>query len=381
MKEKILFFGVKHPLSLILFLAIMLRILVAVFSQSYNAEFTHANTLDKEYFYYVEVPNAWISRAETPSYSNPQGISLTYLYINYLFFGLFRLLGIHNMYWLLLATRIINSLISLLIITLGYRITKIISNKTTALIVASILAFFWIFAVLSVNTMPQIASIPCLLYGSLLIIKQDYLLKINKIDKVHRTTFFIAGIFLGLGFALWYQSIFYFLGIVAALLIIRSRKGALMTVLGFLLMLLVTQTIPDQIVWKQIFAEMRAFFINIFTNDSLNARNSTFILKNILLFLPIFATMLFGFCKNMRKNLLLTLPTLLYVLFCVVTPYQNYSLTAVIPMFSIVGFAGWHQFYKNSAFWARKYWCWMLPIIYFFAFVINIALIILTICF
>jgi len=379
MKEKILFFSIKHPLAIILLLAIVVRGLAAVFSQNYDSYLTHPATLDEENFYYVEVPNAWISRSETPCYDSPQGISLTFLYLNYLVFGALRLLGVHNMHWLLLITRIINGLISLLIITLGYRITKIISNKTTALIVAFMLAFYWFFAVMSVYAMPQIASIPCLLYGTLLIVKQDYLLKINKIDKLHRTTFFISGIFFGLGFALWYQSIIYFIGVIIALLILKNRKSALMTMLGFLLMLLVTQTVPDQIVWKQIFAEMNAFFVN---NCRLldNSAKFTYMYNSVLPFLPLVIIFLFGFFRKFGKNLLITLPTLSYLVICILMPYKtDLNLATVLPMFFIVGFAEWRNLYDKSIF--RTQNRWQMPTLYSIEAIINLSIIVISMIF
>ena len=379
MKEKILFFSIKHPLSLILLFAIVVRILAAVFSQNCSTYLTHPDTLDEEYFYYVEVPNAWISRTETPCYDSPQGISLTFLYLNYIVFGMLRLLGIHNIHWLLLITRIINGLISLLIITLGYRITKIISNKTTALIVAFLLAFYWFFAVMSVHAMPQIASIPCLLYGTLLIVKQDYLLKTNKIDKLHRTTFFISGIFFGLGFALWYQSIIYFIGVIIAMLILKNGKSALMTALGFLLILLVTQTIPDQIVWKQVFAEMNAFFANNcrLLNDSVKFK---YMFNSMFPFLPLVILFLFGFLRKFRKHLLITLPTLLYLVICILMPYKtDLNLTTVMPMFFIVGFTEWRELYVERIYGPN--YRWQMPTIYGIEAMINLYIIVISMIF
>ncbi|MBQ2499329.1 MAG: hypothetical protein II523_04875, partial [Bacteroidales bacterium] len=150
MKEKLLFFSVKHPLLLILLFAIALKLVAAIFTGGYMAE--------DQYFNYYRVPMSWLS--------NP---------------------------WIVYPTRLILGAFSLLIITLGYRIVKIIADKTTALEVALLLACLWSMPYVSVHPLPQVVCLPFLLYGTLLIVKQDNLLKDKEIDKFHRTSYIIAG--------------------------------------------------------------------------------------------------------------------------------------------------------------------------------------------
>ena len=72
-------------------------------------------------------------------------------------------------------------------------------------------------------------GLPLLLYGSNVVLRQEVLRQNNLTDNVHRTSFLVAGLMLGLGICVWYESVFVVLSI---LLIRRNPKGTLMTLIG-----------------------------------------------------------------------------------------------------------------------------------------------------
>ena len=96
MKEKLLFFSVKHPLLYILLLAVVVKILTAIFTDGWLTNLTLNG------FNYYTIPGSWIA--------NP---------------------------WIVYISRLALGAFSLLIITLAYRITKIIADKRTALEMAT----------------------------------------------------------------------------------------------------------------------------------------------------------------------------------------------------------------------------------------------------
>lgn len=254
MKDKLLEINRKHPLSFIIFAALIVRIIAMIFSKGFG--------FDSEHFYFVETPNAWLDNIDNTGYDSPRGISLFYVSINYLIFGFFKLFGIHNPQWLMFFSRLVHGIISLTVITLSYRITKILIDKRAALNVAWLAGFLWFMPYISVHNIAQAFSLPFLLYGTLLVIKQEKLRKELKSNNLHRTTFIIAGIFFALGFSTWYYSALFFLAMIIILIARKNFRGAVMSIIGFILTICVTLTIPDLIVWGRPFAEFQTFLNN-----------------------------------------------------------------------------------------------------------------------
>ena len=317
MKEKILFFSIKHPLTLILLFAAALKLVAAICTGGY--------IFDNEYRNYYDVSASWLE--------NP---------------------------WLVFFIRLIIGAFSLLIIALGYRIVKVISDKKTALEVATVLAFLWFIPYVTVHPLPQMMTIPFLLYGTLLIVKQDFLLSNKEIEKIHRTTFIIAGFFLGLGFSVWYQSILYYIGIVIALMALRNWKGFLMMIIGFAIAICITETIPDLIRYGSPFHRMFDFFSNsgaYLSSKNVQCHWMYYSLPIVLIGFvpPLSIMMIFGFFRVWRKYLLLFMPALLFLLFYMIFPNpEGTYLLPVIPTYIICGFVGWKEFKRKSAFWARN---------------------------
>jgi len=71
-----------------------------------------------------------------------------------------------------------------------------------------------------------------LLYGANVVLRQEVLRHNNLNENVHRTSFFIAGLILGLGICFWYESAFVVFSILLILCIKHNYKGTLMTLLG-----------------------------------------------------------------------------------------------------------------------------------------------------
>lgn len=317
MKEKVFFFSIRHPLLLILLFAMALKVVAAVFTGGY--------IFDNEYFNYYKVPASLLENK-----------------------------------WLVFSIRLILATFSLLVITFSYRIVKVISNRKTALETAFLLAFLWFMPYVSAHPLHQAVTMPFLLYGTLLIVKQDYLLSIKEIEKFHRTTFIIAGFFLGLGFSVWYQSILYYIGIIIALLVLKNWKGVLMTIIGFVIAVCITQSIFDLFIWGKPFVNMIEFFKN--SGVYLFSRNIqtpwfyySFLMILIGMAPPLSLMVTFGFFKVWRKYLLLFLPTFLFLLYYMVFPNTNgIYILPIIPTFVICGFVGWKEFKRKSVFWTKN---------------------------
>ena len=339
MKEKLFFFSIKHPLLYILSLAVVLKILAVIFTSG-------GGWLCTSDFNYYSIPKSWLA--------NP---------------------------WIVYISRLLLGAFSLLIITLAYRITKIIADKTTALEIATFGALLWGVPFVTVHPFAGVVALPFLLYGTLLIIKQHNLLDSNEIEKFHRTSFIIAGFFLGLGFAVYYHSLIYYIGILITLFILKNWKGALMTLIGYVVAVGITQTVVDLVIYHRPFVAMTSFF-NEYGSCCNYILGLEFNIKMVGLFLllalvpPMSVMLIFGFFRVFRKYILLVLPTLLTMLYAIATLNDLNILLLTVPTYVIAGYVGWKEFYKKSKFWDRNYW--LVLTCYLVFAVLNIALMVFT---
>ena len=105
-------------------------------------------------------------------------------------------------------------------------------------------AFYATISLFTVSMVYRICDIsfflglPLMLYGSNIVLRQQVLITANLNEKVHRTSYLIAGLMLGLSIAVWYQSLFLVLAILLMLCVKRDGRGALMTFIGIVFALL-----------------------------------------------------------------------------------------------------------------------------------------------
>lgn len=146
------------------------------------------------------------------------------------------LLGVGESQGLMLLSRSLYAMVSIFTVSMIYRICDLISNKENAWLLA-------LFPTLGI-VMPSFGIIenasaflglPLLLYGANVVLKQEVLRQNNLNENVHRSSFLIAGLMLGFGICVWYESEFIVLCILLILCIKRNFKGALMTFIGMTL--------------------------------------------------------------------------------------------------------------------------------------------------
>jgi len=134
---------------------------------------------------------------------------------------------------LMLLSRTLYAAVSLFTVSMIYRICDLTSNKQNAWLLALIPTFSIIMPSFGIiENASAFLGLPLLLYGSNVVLRQEVLRLNNLTENVHRTSFFIAGIMLGLGICIWYESAFVVFSILVILVSKRNYKGALMTLIG-----------------------------------------------------------------------------------------------------------------------------------------------------
>ena len=141
--------------------------------------------------------------------------------------------GISQTQGTMFLSRALYATVSLFTVSMVYRICDLASNKHTAWLLALIPTFSCIMPSFGViENASAFLGLPFVLYGANVVLRQEILRKNKRTENVHRTSFLIAGLMLGLGVCFWYESIFLVFSILLILCIEQNYKGALMTLLG-----------------------------------------------------------------------------------------------------------------------------------------------------
>ena len=136
----------------------------------------------------------------------------------------------------MLLSRALYAAVSLFTVSMVYRICDLTSTKQNAWLLALIPAISCTMPSFGIiENASAFLGLPLLLYGANVVLRQEVLRQNNLNDNVHRTSFLIAGIMLGLGICVWYESAFIVLCILIILCFKRNYKGALMTFIGMII--------------------------------------------------------------------------------------------------------------------------------------------------
>lgn len=199
MLQKLKQFKERHPFTTLMLIAIAVRILVVIF---------------------------------VPGFGSNRELQHPTLFIGFLD-KIKSILGIGQSQGMMLLSRTLYAVVSLFTVSMVYRICDLTSNKENAWLLALIPAFSCIMPSFGViENASAFLGLPLMLYGSNVVLRQEVLRQNNLNDNVHRTSFFIAGIMLGLGICFWYESVFIVFSILVILLSGRNYKGALLTLIG-----------------------------------------------------------------------------------------------------------------------------------------------------
>ena len=146
-----------------------------------------------------------------------------------------ELFGIGESQGVMFASRALYAAVSLFTVSMIYRIVDLTAGKTNAWLLALIPTFSIIMPSFGIiENASAFLGLPLVLYGSNVVLRQEILRKNNLTENVHRTSFFIAGLMLGLGICFWYESVFIVFSILLILCLKRNIKGVLMTLIGAL---------------------------------------------------------------------------------------------------------------------------------------------------
>ncbi len=318
------------------------RLLAAIFSMGYGWH--------DDQFLIIEIAQSWVDGIDYYSWlpsadgtNQPEGFSFFYVGLHYILFSFLELIAIYDPQTKMLIVRLLHALWSMLIIYFGFKITLLLSNIENAKLVGWILALFWFFPMISVRNLVEYVSIPLILYGLWIILKS--------FDNSKFSIWLFAGVILGLAFNIRFQTLL-ITGAIGIFLLIQNKwKSTFFLGLGVLLTIVVFQGGIDYLVWKKPFVQLIEYINYNMHNAALYVVSPwyTYVLFLTGILIPPISLFLFaGFFKQWRKNLILFLPILLFLIFHSYYPNkQERFVITIIPLLIIIGIIGW-QSIKNK---------------------------------
>lgn len=341
----------EKPLLVIMVLAVILRLIAVIFAKGFG--------MHDDHFIIIEPAYSWAMGGDYDNWlpwsdenTGPSGHSFFYIGFMYLLFYLLEFVSIQEPQSQMLIVRLVHAAFSLLTVWYGYRLALKFSHVRTARIAGLLLAVYWFMPWLGVRNLIEMVCIPFMIMGT-------YYLTENQENEVRAAM--LSGILFGLAFAVRYQIMVYIGGLMLTLILQQRWKGTISFAAGLLFSVLMTQGVIDLFIWKRPFAELWQY---ITYNIHYRFEYITGPWYNYLVFLliilipPVSVFLLAGYIKNWKKQALIFLPVLIFLVFHSVFPNkQERFIIPVIPFLIISGITGWHEITSVSGFWnSRKRW-------------------------
>ena len=325
-------------------------------------------------FLVIEVAQSWVDGTDFYGWlpaedgsGSAKGFSLFYTGIHYLLFKLFELIGLTNPQGKMYVVRLIHALWSLLTIHYGYKIALHYSEKPIANRVGWLLALFWIFPFLSVRNLVEYVSVPLLVYGTWLVIRQE--------NRTSLLTFLWAGFLFGLAFNIRFQTLLFTTGIGIVLLYRKKWAETLIMGVGLIAAVVLIQGGIDYFTWGKPFIQLETY-VSYNMKHSLEYTTGPwfhYILFLVLALIPpISIFLLFGTFRVFKKMMIIFIPIIIFSVFHSWYPNkQERFISTIIPFIIITGVVGWNMIEDgilNPSFmrkWTKRSWVffWIINII------------------
>lgn len=311
-----------------------------------------------DHFLVIEVAQGWVdgydynkwipSLNETPI--QPSGHSLLYPGFHYFLFRFLQSLGITDPQSKMYVVRLLHAVLSMSIVYLGYRMAEKINGISAAKTTGLILALLFFMPMFSVRNLVEVVCIPPMLYATWLVMKNEGAEK--------KSGLFLSGIMLALALSVRFQTIVFIGGFYLVLLIQKKWKEIFLSAAGFAVCIAFVQGVTDMVIWKRPFTELTEYVrYNLEHADEYIIKqwyNYIILLAGILI-PPVSIFILFGFVRNWKKQLLLFLPSFIFLVFHSYLPSkQERFILPIIPFIITLGICGWTDFVVQSGFWQKN---------------------------
>lgn len=316
-------------------IALIFRLMAAFFAKGYPFHDDHFCVIRPASNWAQGIPH-WIDVDTPPAHS------VFYAGINSVFMWVMAELGMSDSMNKVTVIRVIHAFYSLLIVSLSFKITEIISNIRAAKLVGWVLGVLWFMPNFSVQFLAEIVCIPPLLAGFYFLVKDQ---------KRTLHTWLIAGLFFGLAFTIRIHTMFFISGLGLLLLIRKKWMSAIIITIGFIISSFLVTGIIDIIFWDYPFQSVLNYFA--FHEENATSVVNGPVYRYLLTILgfavpPISVLLFWGYYKGRKYYLELFMASLFFLLFHSFFPHkQERFILPFFPFFIIMGIVGWEMVIKN----------------------------------
>jgi hypothetical protein len=338
-----------NPLRTILIIALAVRLVAAFYAKGYG--------MHDDHFLVLEASQSWADGTDFDNWlpknqanPKPEGHSFLYVGIHYVLMTVIKAAGITNPDAKALIIRLLHVLLSLIVVSTGYKIALKLAGQKSANQVGILLALLWFMPFLAVRNLVEIVAIPFLMLGIWTILDAPD-------RKKPLMWMFWGGMILGIAFSIRFQTILFIGGAGLALLIGKKWKEAFTMGFGALLSIFMVQGIVDIFIWGQPFAELTQYVMYNIINKNNYGYNNYLMYPEVILGIlipPVSIFLVFGFFRTWKKYLLIFLPTIIFFAFHEYFPNkQERFILTIIPLIIVTGVIGWNEFYTKSVYWGK----------------------------
>ena len=333
------------PLSVILIVALVIRMLAAFFSKGY--------AFSDDHFDVITIAQGWLDGL--PMWLNepmPPRHSMLYVLLHYGLFYTLEAMGIYSPEVKMTVVRVLHGLYSLLIVYFGYKITARLSNKANARLAGLMLALVWFMPFMSVRNLVEMVCIPPYLAAFYLMLKQD------KTTQKRLMPYFWAGALFALSFTFRYHTVLFGAGAGLVILYRQQWKEAIALLIGFGVGAMLIQGTIDIIFFDYPFHSIVAYFLYNTENAYNYSTGPVYrFALTILGFLvpPVSAFLVLGYSRTVRLAPAMFWGGLIFFVAHSLFPNkQERFILPLLPLVMILGVIGWQDFVRTSAFWQNK---------------------------
>ncbi|MFZ1686248.1 MAG: glycosyltransferase family 39 protein [Flavobacteriales bacterium] len=342
-----------RPLLWLTIIALVPRLVAAIFSQGYFAHDDH--------FLVIEAAHSWVkgydyndwlpwNQGDNPT---PSGHGFVYVGAHYLLFSTLDAMGMEDPKVLMLVVRLLHALLSLVVVRTGYRMAVRMAGEAIGWRCGLFLALFFFMPFLAVRNLFEVACMPFLMLGAWQLVKRA--------EGPTMADVLIAGTWIGLAVNIRFQTLFFAVGPGLVLLFGHWRK-ALVYGLGVLIPVVLLQGGIDLVIWGKPFAEISQYVSYNLANPVtyFNAPWWFYLPWLAGVFIPPLSVLIFlGYFSAWRKHLILWLPVFLFITFHSWHPNkQDRFILTILPLFFIIGYCAWEERRLASNWWKSHQPLW-----------------------
>ena len=331
------------PLSFIMLIALVIRLLAAFFSGGY--------AFHDDHFDVIEIAQSWVYNLPIWIHDKiPPRHSMFYAGIHYVIFYTCEMLGLTSPPGKMVVVRVLHALYSLLVVYYGYKITELLSNQRNARLVGLMLALVWFMPFMSVRNLVEMTCIPPYLAAFYLILKPD---PTSKQGIAWR--YLGAGALLALSFVLRYHVLLLAAGAGFVLLFQKQWLKVFCLGVGFTVIAFLIQGTIDVTFYKFPFHSVVTYFL--YNSDQAYSYSTGPVYRFVLTILgflvpPLSVYLLIGYARTAKIAPTLFVAGLLF--FVVHSAFPNKQERFILPLFPIImilGVIGWQSLAQQSRFW------------------------------